>query len=222
MCHLLWEILPHWRISLSLELIFLQGNFWHASAQTPWLCVAMFQREVAISWLPSPEEKKFGRVPRGNLWWIFFGSNPGTQDANRHHRRWHYSFVNLRLWRFASWVGGRSIRSKKFLDSRSFGFRRRKHQVLALSTMGYIFFGYWTLGNYLYKSFYVVNLVIVGIFNLEKQMRYIVTCWTCFCFITFLLLQGVDLDMYRCIFTYIHTIYVLSIIIYVDINVSTV
>ena len=74
--------------------------------------------------------------------------------------------------------------------------------------MGYIF-GYWTLGDYLdylYMYFYVVNLVIVGIFNLEKQVGYIVTCWTCFCFITFLLLQGVDLDMYR--YIYIYTYYI--------------
>ena len=87
------------------------------------------------------------------------------------------------------------------------GFRCRKHQVLALSTMGYILAtGHW--GTTYISLFYVVNLVIVGIFNLEKQMGYIVTCWTCFCFITFLLLQGVDLDMYRyIIYIYIYILY---------------
>ena len=95
MCHLLLEILPHCRISLSLELISLQGNFWHASAQTPWLCVAMFQREVAISWLPSPKEKKkCWRVPLGGnklmdiLWIVYpFSRMQKTAPPNDENNR---------------------------------------------------------------------------------------------------------------------------------------
>ena len=64
MCHLLLEMLPHGR-SLHIQVLnlFYAGGSGKASAHPTELCVAMFQREVAISWLPSPEEKKAGEFP---------------------------------------------------------------------------------------------------------------------------------------------------------------